>query len=882
MAFVGSCADEEYGVLMEVRASERIERMDIGVFRVKESGIEAIYRSRNRAVGRYQADDLANPIRLALELDRPERVMVHLVGRLGTGERRVATRCYDVAGIVQDGAPVFVPIDPGVDADEDGFSPTPLAYCKDLDSSGVEVPCQFACPDVAIDCDDEQEGHFPGAPELCEDGVDQDCSGADAMCGDEDNDGFRACRSEDERACDCDDSFAGINPDAEEIPGDGIDQDCDGMDQASDEDGDTYPACAINERGEVVLTGACDCDDQNSERNPGMMEACTLDGDVVADEDCDGLFDELDRCRPSDFDGDGVNRCEPPESVGCDQDDCNGAFTTMAFRVCGPNGWGHSGKYPGGGCDTIDFDGDGDPSLAEGGLDCDDTNDLVFFGASENCADEVVQDCQGATGCDNAALDPDNDGWINEPEGCGEDPNRNPGAVEVCNAVDDNCNGLINESSREGYACAYVGIGVRCASGEEARDGYCEHDLKTSLEHCGTCAMDCNPEDPTLDSLFADACVGGTCQCGSSAACAGDERCCESQCSNLLTDTDNCGFCGVRCNPAQADACTAGNCSCGSGPACSGSEICCGGLCVNPQIDSDNCGGCAIACGSNGTTRTCSTGLCECKTGFSRCPGDTSPGSCVTDLNTDPNNCGACGARCGSNGTAQTCVGGTCACDNTHDRCAADGSGDLSCRTSIVTTSDCGACGNSCSLPNANPVCQSKTCKVGSCKVGFGDCGSGAGCEQPLNVDAHCGACNNVCPAGYKCMDQGNGVGACESICNSNEVYCGGSCAIENASQCGCPRIDCTQGLVINEIARCVDSSCRTMCPNNWSRCSGGACPSGSDDMRCGSQCINCDTLPNTRNASCNAGTCVFSCSGSWEDCDGDPRNGCETNGSCP
>ena len=33
---------------------------------------------------------------------------------------------------------------------------------------------------------------------------------------------------------DCDDSRAGVNPGAEEIPGDGVDQDCDGTDPSSD------------------------------------------------------------------------------------------------------------------------------------------------------------------------------------------------------------------------------------------------------------------------------------------------------------------------------------------------------------------------------------------------------------------------------------------------------------------------------------------------------------------------------------------------------------------------------------------------------------------------------------------------------------------------
>lgn len=78
------------------------------------------------------------------------------------------------------------------------------------------------------DCDDGRAAIHPGAPEACEDGIDQDCDGADAPCGsggtggggavDDDGDGF----TEDDG--DCDDARSDVHPGAEEIPYDGIDQ----------------------------------------------------------------------------------------------------------------------------------------------------------------------------------------------------------------------------------------------------------------------------------------------------------------------------------------------------------------------------------------------------------------------------------------------------------------------------------------------------------------------------------------------------------------------------------------------------------------------------------------------------------------------------------
>lgn len=78
-----------------------------------------------------------------------------------------------------------------------------------------------------VDCDDLDGAVRPGADEVPYDGVDQDCAGGDAC--DQDGDGFAAAVG----ACggdDCDDGDLAIFPGAVEAIGDDVDQNCDGAD----------------------------------------------------------------------------------------------------------------------------------------------------------------------------------------------------------------------------------------------------------------------------------------------------------------------------------------------------------------------------------------------------------------------------------------------------------------------------------------------------------------------------------------------------------------------------------------------------------------------------------------------------------------------------
>ncbi len=454
----------------------------------------------------------------------------------------------------------------GVDEDcdgtvDDGVTYTTYYLDADWDGYGVTTTSTYECTPptgfvtVAGDCDDGDATINPGATETC-DGVDEDCDGIvdDGITyatyyRDTDGDGYGDSADTDYTCSpasgyvttggDCDESNASINPGATETC-DGVDEDCDGtVDDGvtyatyyRDTDGDGYGDSADTDytcapSSGYVATGG-DCDESNVTINPGATETC--DG---VDEDCDGTVD--DGFVYSDW---------YPDSDG----DGYGALGSTATSWCSaPSGY------------------------AANDSDCDDGDATIHPGATETC-DGVDEDCDGTvddgityaiyyrdTDGDGYGDSSDSDytcspssGFVTTGGDCDEsDASINPGATEICDGVDQDCDGTADDGLTHAYSYPDAdGDGYGASTGAV-------YDCTTPSGYVAS-STDCDDSDASIHP-------------GATETCDGVDEDCDGTADDGITyttyyrDTDGDGYgdssdSDYTCSPSAGFVTTGGDC----------------------------------------------------------------------------------------------------------------------------------------------------------------------------------------------------------------------------------------------------------------------------------------------------------------------------------
>ena len=394
------------------------------------------------------------------------------------------------------------------DSDTDGYG----------DAGSTTPACAQPSGYVAdsTDCDDGDPSQHPGAEESCN-GEDDDCDGTtdedDAIdvatwYADSDGDSYGDPTSTD-AACDqpagfvadtteadCDDGDASQHPGADELCN-GEDDDCDGTtdeddatdvaswyaDVDSDGFGDPTSTDVDCDQPTGFVANRTDCDDTDASQYPGADESCNGE-----DDDCDGTTDEDEAIDVAtwyaDVDSDGFGDlastdidCDQPTGFVADATDCDDSQAEVnpdADETC--NGQ--------------DDDCDGD-------TDEDEAIDVVTWYADDD--DDKFGDPTSSTiDCDQPL------GFVADDTDCDDDDDaQHPGADELCNDEDDDCDGDIDEDSATDVLTWYADTDGDTYGDAASSDIDCDQPTGFVAD-----ATDCDDSDATQHPSADERCNG--------------------------------------------------------------------------------------------------------------------------------------------------------------------------------------------------------------------------------------------------------------------------------------------------------------------------------------------------------------------------------------
>ncbi|GEM_PF-3515174 len=395
--------------------------------------------------------------------------------------------------------------------------PVTEVSCDDSDPCTSDACGIGRCVHALIPCD-------------CEDGDERPCGSDEGTC----QAGTQTCESGTWSGCEGE-----VGPSSEIC--DGLDNDCDG----AVDDGLGTATCGM---------GTCARTVENCVG--GVAQSCTpgLPAPEVCDEldnDCDGVIDNGSTVDVSCQDGSACNgtegcasgRCVSGVAVDCnDSVDCTFDLCLESAAICS-----HVANHAA--CDdwsvcttdlctptgcasevTLDEDDDGFTAQGCGGTDCDDSNPAVHPGAVEVC-DGQDNDCDGSRdvgftfgACTNGltgaclrfgSLTCRADGTATECSATIVAP-----VPEICNGVDDDCDGIVDDSSaccpttpcESGQRCC---SGV-CVSGSCCDNGQCQwwngsatvYSVCSASHTCVSCTSDAQCNTVNVAGLPAVCCAG--------------------------------------------------------------------------------------------------------------------------------------------------------------------------------------------------------------------------------------------------------------------------------------------------------------------------------------------------------------------------------------